>query len=136
MVLNILLVTKKVKLLYIIVSQMSGYIKYFENGGKNMSLVIKDDVLHKYNEIWEIIKKTLNIEFHSMPVCDEKYINAKVREFNGVIKTNFLGDEIRKENVHYTCIACITIDFVKRMEKIYPQVYLEKCKYKIKKKNA
>ena len=71
-----------------------------------------------------------------MPVCDEKYINAKVREFNGVIKTNFLGDEIRKENVHYTCIACITIDFVKRMEKIYPQVYLEKCKYKIKKKDA
>ena len=137
MVLNILLVTKKVKLLYIIVSQMSGYIKYFENGGKNMSLVIKyDDVLHKYNEIWEIIKKTLNIEFHSMPVCDEKYINAKVREFNGVIKTNFLGDEIRKENVHYTCIACITIDSVERMEKIYPQVYLEKCKYKIKKKDA
>ena len=116
---------------------MSGYIKYFENGGKNMSLVIKyDDVLHKYNEIWEIIKKTLNIEFHSMPVYDEKYINAKVREFNGVIKTNFLGDEIRKENVHYTCIACITIDSVKRMEKIYPQVYLEKCKYKIKKKDA
>ena len=137
MVLNILLVTKKVKLLYIIVSQMSGYIKYFENGGKNMSLVIKyDDVLHKYNEIWEIIKKTLNIEFHSMPVYDEKYINAKVREFNGVIKTNFLGDEIRKENAHYTCIACITIDSVKRMEKIYPQVYLEKCKYKIKKKDA
>ena len=137
MVLNILLVTKKVKLLYIIVSQMSGYIKYFENGGKNMSLVIKyDDVLHKYNEIWEIIKKTLNIEFHSMPVYDEKYINAKVREFNGVIKTNFLGDEIRKENVHYTCIACITIDSVKRIEKIYPQVYLEKCKYKIKKKDA
>ena len=137
MVLNILLVTKKVKLLYIIVSQMSGYIKYFENGGKNMSLVIKDDdVLHKYNEIWEIIKKTLNIEFHSMPVYDEKYINAKVREFNGVIKTNFLGDEIWKENVHYTCIACITIDSVKRMEKVYPQVYLEKCKYKIKKKDA
>ena len=92
MVLNILLVTKKVKLLYIIVSQMSGYIKYFENGGKNMSLVIKDDdVLHKYNEIWEIIKKTLNIEFHSMPVYDEKYINAKVREFNGVVNTNFWG---------------------------------------------
>ena len=63
-----------------------------------MSLVIKDDdVLHKHNEIWQIIKKTLNIKFHSMPVYDEKYINAKVREFNGVIKTNFLGDEIRKE---------------------------------------
>ena len=40
-----------------------------------------------------------------------------VREFNGVIKTNFLGDEIPKESMHYTCIACITIDSVMRMEK-------------------
>ena len=30
---------------------------------------------------------------------------AKVREFNGVIKTNVLGDEIPKESMHYTCIA-------------------------------
>ena len=39
-----------------------------------------------------------------------------------------------KENMHYTCIACITIDSVMRMDKKYfPQVYLEECKYKIKK---
>ena len=34
-----------------------------------------------------------------------------------MIKTNFLGDEIPKENLHYACIACITIDSVMRMEK-------------------
>ena len=114
---------------------MTGYIKYFENGGKNMSFVIKDDdVLDKYNEIWDKIKETLSIKFHSMPVYDEKYIKAKVREFNGVIKTNFLGDEVPKENEHYTCIACITIDSVMRMEKKnYLQVYLEECKYRMKK---
>ena len=60
---------------------------------------------------------------------------AKVREFNGVIKTNFLGDEVPKENKHYTCIACITIDSVMRMEKKnYPQVYLEECKYRMNKR--
>ena len=32
-----------VKPLCIILSQVSGYIKYFENGGKNMSFLIKDD---------------------------------------------------------------------------------------------
>ena len=101
---------------------------------KTFFLIKDDNVLDKYNEIWNKIKKTLNIEFHSMPVYDEKYIKAKVREFNGVIKTNFLGDEIPKENVHYACIACITIDSVMKMEKKnYPQVYLEECKYKIKK---
>ena len=124
-----------VKPLCIILPQMTGYIKYFENGGKNMSFVIKDDdVLDKYNEIWDKIKETLSIKFHSMPVYDEKYIKAKVREFNGVIKTNFLGDEIPKESMHYTCIACITIDSVMRMEKKnYLQVYLEECKYRMKK---
>ena len=109
--------------------------KVFWKRRKNMSFVIKDDyVLDKYNEIWDKIKETLNIKFHSMPVYDEKYIKAKVREFNGAIKTNFLGDKIPKESMHYTCIACITIDSVMRMEKKnYPQVYLEECKYKIKK---
>ena len=52
-----------------------------------------------------------------MPVYDEEYIKAKVREFNGVVKANFLGDEIPKKNVHYTCIVCITIDSVMRIEK-------------------
>ena len=65
---------------------MSGYIKYFENSGKNMSFMIKDDrVLDKYSEIWTRIKKTLNIKFNSMAVYDQKYIKAKVREFNDVI---------------------------------------------------
>ena len=69
-----------------------------------------------------------------MPVYDEKCMKAEVREFSGVIKINFLSDEVSKENEHYTCIACITIDSVMRMEKKnYPQVYLEECKYRTKK---
>ena len=78
-----------IKPLCVILGQMSAYIKYFENGGKNMSFVIKDDdVLDKYNELWEKPKTDLNTKFHRMPVYDEKYIKAKIREFNGVIKTN------------------------------------------------
>ena len=51
-----------------------------------------------------------------------------------MIKTNFLGNGVPKENMHYTCIACLTIDSVMKMnKKNYPQVYLEECKYKIKK---
>ena len=99
-----------VKLLCIIYPQVSGYIKYFEIGGKNMSFMIKnDDVLDKNNEIWDKIKEKLNIKFHCIPAYDEKYIKAKVREFDGVIKTM-------------------------RMEKKnYPQLYLEECKYKMEK---
>ena len=97
---------------------MSGYIKYFENGGKNMSFLIKDDeAWEKYQEIWDVIKNKPGIKFHSKPIYEQKYLKTKVREFDGVIKTNFLGNEVLKENMHYTCIACITIDSVMRMDK-------------------
>ena len=100
-------------------------VTYIENGAKNMSFLIKDNsVLVKHNEIWNKIKRTLNIKFQRMPVDDEKYIKDKVKEFNFVIKSIFLGDEVPSEGVNYACIACITID--------YPQLYLEECKYKIK----
>ena len=135
MFLNWLQNDEMVNPLCIILPQVTGYIKYFENGGKNMSFIIKENyVLDKYNKIWEKIKETLNIKFYSMPVYDEKYIKAKVREFNDPIKTYFLGDKIPKESMHYNCIACITIDFVMRMEKKnYRPVYLEECKHRMKK---
>ena len=105
-----------VKRLCIILPQMSGYIKYFENGGKNMSLLIKDDeVWEKYEQIWDVIENKLDTKFHSKPIYEQKYLKTKVREFDGLIKTNSLGNEVPKENMHYTCIACITIDSVMRM---------------------
>ena len=71
----------------------------------------------KYEKIWDAIKNKLSIKFHSKPIYDQKYLKAKVREFDGVIKRNFLGNDMPKENMHYTCIACITIDSVMRMDK-------------------
>ena len=121
--------------LCIILPQMNGYIKYLENGGKNMSLLIKNNkVWERYEGIWNVIKNKLNIKFHSQPIYENKYLKAKVREFDGDIKTNFLGNDLPKENTYYTCIACITIDSIIKMnKKDYPQVYLKECKYKIKK---
>ena len=107
-----------VKPLCIILPQMSGYIKYFENGVKNMSFFIKnDEVWDKYDETWGVIKNKLSIKFHSEPVYENKYLKAIVREFDGVIKTNFLGNDMPKENMHYACITCITIDSVLRIDK-------------------
>ena len=100
-----------------------------------MYFLIKDDEMwEKYEQIWNVIKIKLGIKFHSEPIYEQKYLKTKVREFDGVIKTNFLGNGVPKENMHYTCIACKTIDSVMKMnKKNYPQVYLEECKYKIKK---
>ena len=90
-----------------------------------MSFLIKDD------EEWE---KYEGIKFHSEPAYDKTYLKGKVREFIRKIKANFLGNGVPKENMHYTCIACITIDSVMRIDKKnHPQVYLEECKYRAKK---
>ena len=52
---------------------MTGYVKYFDNGGKNMSLAIKGgDVRDKDNEIWDKIKESLSIKFHSIPIYGEQ----------------------------------------------------------------
>ena len=92
-----------VKPLCIISSQMSGYVKYFENGEKIMSFLVRDDnILDKYNEFWDKIKEKLNIKYHSKPVNYQKYLKAKVREFDGVIKTNFLVMKCQKK-------ICITL---------------------------
>ena len=83
-----------------------------------MSFLIEDDqVREKYRQIWDVLKNNLKIKFHSLPGYDKKYLKAKVREYDGAIKTNFLGNDVPKENMHYTCIACITIDSVVRMDK-------------------
>ena len=124
-----------VKPLCIILPQMSGYMKYFENRGKNMSFFLKDNkTWEKCKQIWDVIKNKLGIKFQSELIYEQKYLKAKIREFDGVIKMNFLGNGTPKENMHYTSITCITIDSVMRIgKKNYLQVYLEGCKYRVKK---
>ena len=71
----------KIRPLYIVLPQISGDIKYFDNGSKNMSFKIGDeDICLKYNEIWNKIKSMLNVKLHSRPIYDEKYIKTKVRK--------------------------------------------------------
>ena len=88
----------------------------------------------KYDKIWDVIKDKLGINFYSEPVYEYRYLKAKVREFDGVIKANFWGNDMPKENMHYTCIAGITIGSLLRIDKKnHLQVYLEECKCRLKK---
>ena len=54
--------------LCVILPQMNGYIKYFDNGSKNMTFVTDNEkVYDKYNEIWEVIRKLLKVKFTVNP---------------------------------------------------------------------
>ena len=70
-----------------------------------------------------MIRNKLSIKFHNKPIYEEKHLKPKVKEFDGVIKKNFLGNCVPKENVHDTCIACIIINSVMKIgKKNYPHI--------------
>ena len=79
--------------LYIILPQMSGGIKYFEGGGKNMSFKIENgEVYIKYSSIWNKIKELLGgIKLYSELIYDNSYIKTKVKTFGDMIKALFDG---------------------------------------------
>ena len=126
-----------IKPLCVILPQMSRYIKYFDNNGKNMSFVTDDkEVYEKYNEIWNVVKRILKLEFTASPIRDDKYILAKLKIFKKKNLTTFNNNNIIPiEKNHYICIPAIDIDSVlKTDKKAYPQTYLEECKYILKKR--
>ena len=93
--------------LCVILPQMSGYIKYFDGGGKNMLFVTDDkEVYEMYNEIWNVVKKLLKQIFFVSPIRDDKYIIAKLKRFNEVNRTTFTNNiiPIEKKSLHlYFC---------------------------------
>ena len=116
---------------------MNGYIKHFDDGGKNASFVTDDEEIYeKYNEIWEVVRKLLKLNFTVGPVRDDKCIVAKLKIFNKINRTAFTDNTIPIERNHYTCIPAIDIDSVLKInnKRAYPQDYLEQRKYKLKKR--
>ena len=120
----------------VILPQMNGYIKYFDDGGKNMSFVTDDEEIYeKYNEIWEVVRKLLKVDFAIGPVRDDKYLVAKLKIFNRINRTTVTNNIIPIERNHYICIPAIDIDSVLKIDKrVYPQAYLEQFEYKLKKR--
>ena len=94
-----------------------------------MSCKIEDESVYlKYIEIWNKIKKSLCMKFHSEPIYGDKYLKTKVKTISSMINTLFSGNKIPKERNHYICIAAICINSLLKIEKKnYPQVYLEQC---------
>ena len=113
---------------------MDGYFDdgYFDDGGKNVSFVTNDEKIYeKYNEIWEVVKKLLKVDFVVDPVRDDKYLVAKLKIFDRINRTTFNNNNnsIPIEKNHYICIPAIDIDSVIKIDKrAYPQAYLEQCK--------
>ena len=116
--------------------QMICYVKHFDSN-KTMSFKVSDNkLLKRCNKIWEEISNLMNMEFNSEPVYgdNDKYIKTKIKMYEDRVNTNFQGKNVPKENVSYKCLSLIILDAVNRVnKKYYPKIFLEECKYVIRK---
>ena len=104
-------------------------------------LFVTDDekVYEKYDEIWNVVQGLLKLKVAASPIRSDKYILAKLKIFRKKNLTSFNNNNnnniVPIEKNHYICIPAIDIDSVlKTDKKVYPQAYLEECKYKLKKR--
>ena len=83
-----------------------------------------DDLLEKYNTIWDKVSADIKNEFDSEPFYNKNYLKTKIKSH---------GDEVTGFYDH-TCLAVISLDSaLKKDENYYLQVFLKECKYTEKK---
>ena len=83
--------------------------------------------------MWKV-KNTLKKNV-SEPVCNEKYIKARIKSYNGKTSTTFHNNKILKSDSQCIYWSVILIHSVLRTSSnYYPQVFLEECKYVVKEK--
>ena len=117
---------------------------YFEqiNENKYLTLVSANESEEKIknheelcNEFGKKNKNTVKKEFDSEPVYNEKYLEVKIKPCNGKINIDFHNNKIPKEGSQFICLSAILIHSVfKTGKNYYLQVFLEECKYVVKKK--
>ena len=93
--------------LCVILPQMSGYIKYFDNGGKNISFVTDDkEVYEKCDEVWNVVNRFLKLKFTASPIRDDKYILAKLKIFKKINLTTFTDNVVPMEKKSLYLYSC------------------------------
>ena len=86
---------------------------------KYMTFLIKnDELLKKYNKIWDKVSNFMKKGFDSEPVYKDKYLKTKMKSYEGKINTNFHDNKVPKEGSQYICLSVTLIDSVLEQGKI------------------
>ena len=95
-------------------------------------LIEDDDLLEKYNTIWDEVSADIKKEFDSEPAYNKEFFFFKKCHGNEV--TDFYDKKIPNVDLNHTCLAVISLDSaLKEDDNYYPQVFLKECKYTEKK---
>ena len=93
---------------------MIDYVKHFDSNKTKSD----NELLKKYNKIWEKVSNLMNIEFDSEPVYgdNDKYIKIKIKMHEDRVNTNFHGKKVPKENASYKCLPLIMLELLELLE--------------------
>ena len=71
--------------------------------------MIEDDLLEKYNTIWDIVSADINKEFDTEPVYKKIFLKTKMKSHGGEI-TDFYDKKIHKLDSSHTCLTVTSLD--------------------------
>ena len=98
----------EVKPLRIMLPKTSAYVKGYDGQTKWMYFLTEnDDLLEKYNTIWDKVSAGIKKEFHSKPVYNKKFLKTKIKSHGDEV-TDFYYKEIPKEDSNHTCLSVIS----------------------------
>ena len=91
-----------IRTLGILLPQMIGYVKCFDDNNIMSFLADDKEFLKEYTKVWEKIRDVIGKKFDSEPLFGDKYIKTKIKSYNNDIRTNFHGEgntrKVPKEN--------------------------------------
>ena len=107
----------------------SAYVKSYDGQTKWMYFLIEDDdLLEKYNTIWDKVSADIKKEFDSEPVYNKNYLKTKIKSHGDEV-TDFYDKKVSKLDSNHTCLAVINLDSaLKKDDNYYLQVFLKECK--------
>ena len=110
--------------------ETSAYAKSYDGQTKQMYFLIEDDeLLEKYNTIWDKFSANIKKELDSEPVYNKRYLKTKIKSHGDEVR-DFYDKEIPEVDSNHTCLAVISSDSaLKKSGNYYPQVFLKECKY-------
>ena len=108
----------------------SAYVKSYDGQTKWMYFLIEDDdLLEKYNTIWDKVSAHIKKEFDSKPVYNKNYLKTKIKSHGDEV-TGFYHRNIPNLDSNHTCLVVISLDSaLKNSDNYYPEVLLKECKY-------
>ena len=106
------------------------YVKSYDMQTKWMDFLVEyDDVLEKYNAIWNKASADIINEFDRDPVYNKEFLKTKIKSHSDKV-TDIYDKESPKVESNYTCLVVIRLDFtLKKDNNYYLLVFLKECKY-------